>query len=258
MIQIIKQLIIICLLINILNCKEEKEIRNTNLPEVKEVTLSDKILQEAKWNTDAYGKLVNLTIIFQKDNNYRIDFNGEGCGQYWSGKYIIRNEKQVLLKKGFQQSADCVPDEPEKICEFRKEKNPILYEYSLNCGDVHYWDHNKPVSLNKESLFHDILVLSMSGKQGVTTKDVKLRERPNISSKFFNCRIEDKMLNNEERPFVPKETGLSLLFKTKNKEKIKDWENYWYFVRVNTGWYGRCDSENNLGWIFGEFVKEDN
>lgn len=66
------------------------------------------------------------------------------------------------------------------------------------------------------------------------------------------------MLNNEERPFVPKGTSLSLLFKTRNKEKVKDWENYWYFVRVNTGWYGHCDSENNLGWIFGEFIKEDN
>jgi len=45
--------------------------------------------------------------------------------------------------------------------------------------------------------------------------------------------MENKMLNNEERPFVPNETSLSFLFKTRNKEKVKDWENYWYFVRVN-------------------------
>ncbi len=49
--QMIKRLLIICLLINIINCKEEKEIRNTNPPEVKEVVLSDKVLQEANRKT---------------------------------------------------------------------------------------------------------------------------------------------------------------------------------------------------------------
>lgn len=267
--QVAKRLIIVCLLINIISCKEQiqsnNEMKTTNnsetikvKPETNNEILSDKMLQETEWSNHPYrGHGTNIN--FLKDSEYQIHSVGGGCNYLWKGKYHIINKKTLTLKKGILQFKDCeTDDEPERNCEYKKEKNPILFEYYLDCGKEQmyiYWNQNTAIPSNSNIIFQNVSVLALGGKKGVTTDDAKLREKPDINSKSFNCISEATM---EKKPYVLNKEKLILLFKTLEKQKVKKWENYWYYVYVDSGWYGRCDSENNLGWIFGEFVREDN
>ena len=41
-----------------------------------------------------------------------------------------------------------------------------------------------------------------------------------------------------------------VLARTQNKEMIKEWNNYWYYVEISGNW----EQEARYGWIFAEFI----
>lgn len=211
-------------------------------------------LTTSRWKSDPYNGYGD-SISFSKDGVYGISFSGEGCGQNWTGNYKIDSNNKVSLSEGIQQVKDCAPNMPKTTCEYKKEEEPLLYEYYLVCNSSKYWNANTTVPAGKELTFGGIPVITMGGKQAITIDDVKLRAKPDTNSESYKCSVEKYMMEGE-KPFVPKDIELILLFRSKEKMKVKNWENYWYYAYVVTGWYGHCNSPSGEGWLYGEFIKE--
>ncbi|HMV41809.1 MAG TPA: hypothetical protein PK079_12900 [Leptospiraceae bacterium] len=217
-------------------------------------TLTKEKLTSIHWLENEFSNMGNF-LIFDANNKYTIEFYGEGCGQRWIGEYELLDSKRVLLKTGIQQTKDCQPDEPERTCEYKKVPNPVLSLFYLDCGKTVFFNVSEKIQSGAQVQFEGVSVTALSGITGVTTDDAKLREKPDVNSKSFSCISE---MAPDWIPYVSKNTNLILLFKTNEKQKVKNWENYWYYVTVNGGWYSRCNSKDNQGWIFGEFIKEGN
>ena len=93
-----------------------------------------------------------------------------------------------------------------------------------------------------------IEAISMGGKKGVTTENVRIRPKPTIDSKYleYSNEIEGKL------PYYPKGWDVIIYARTLNKDKIGKWNNYWYYVELV------CDSremESGWVWVYGEFIK---
>jgi hypothetical protein len=86
-------------------------------------------------------------------------------------------------------------------------------------------------------------VITLGMKKGVTTSAVKIRKTPETNGEELMYYPE---IFASEQKAVPKNTSVTAIARTMEKEKVNKWENYWYYVQV-----GAHDGV----WMFGEFVK---
>jgi hypothetical protein len=93
--------------------------------------------------------------------------------------------------------------------------------------------------------FKGIPVVTMGIAIGATTASVKIRETQSVTGKTVSHALNP---NDPALPSVPDTTPVTIIARTREKNKVQNWNNYWYLV--NVGMY------TTEVWMFGEIVKQ--
>jgi hypothetical protein len=70
-----------------------------------------------------------------------------------------------------------------------------------------------------------------------------MREKPSLEGKEISYRA---MPFDKPLPYIPRNTEIVLLARTKDKHRVDDQNDYWYYVKA--GLFLK-------GWVFGGYVK---
>ncbi len=130
-------------------------------------------------------------------------------------------------------------------CILTDSQNSLKYAYMLECNKKIFYNRGIPLPPDKTMKANKIEVITMGGVKYITTDNVKIREAPSIGSKSIKYV---KAIDEGSTEFIPKGTMVTVYARTKFKEKVKNWENYWYLIDV--GW-------NKGVWVFAEFFEKN-
>jgi hypothetical protein len=208
---------------------------------------------------------------FYKNNKYEMEFGSEGWYWYNEGVYEIKNGKiyfspAACLDRKDGQPLDCAKTMGSAVGSLSSDEKSLWYEQVLNVvsdnnkdvfsdyegqGSVqlNYIDYNILESKVKEGAkrsIDGIPVIAMGLKKGISTDDVKIRKKPSVESESVKFQAGLYAEEAEEKNFVPKNTEIIIIARSVNKEKVKNWNNYWYYIKVGM---------NDGVWAFAEFIK---
>jgi hypothetical protein len=90
-------------------------------------------------------------------------------------------------------------------------------------------------------------VVTMGGVEGRATENVRIRPMPTLLCNYYeyNGGMGGRF------PYYPKGYYVKIYARTEKKEKIGDWDNYWYYVELISD---TRDMETGWVWMYGEFV----
>jgi len=221
-------------------------------------SLTPEYLASVKWGPE---NLYGMKISFTKKGKFEAFIN---YGQDYSeakGTYTIKNgkltltvdkipaDKQVggmILKDG--ELSDGILKYDEKSPKYKWylifKEGKSMY---LN-GEVKIWDYNSLIPEGTGFKINGKDVIAMGAKEAETSIVVKVRESPSVKGKEIHYTYEDAMATVTVKS-LEKGKPLIVLARTKEKEKVSKWENYWYYVEFET------NIDYKRGWIFGELVK---
>ncbi len=218
-------------------------------------------------------------INFYKNNQYKIYYGSEGW--YWenNGTFFIQEEKIILTTKSCtfwnEKDIDCKNSFKTGICYTKPDENSIEFKYNLVC-EVNkkfkvYTEYQEPENsfivairkfktlaglnrvfrnyknyVNGKENFENIEVVTMGNIEGITNDSVVIRQGPGTDYTKLSYYPEDANIDFlNEKKSLPKKTKLTIHARTPNKQKVKNWENYWLLVSLKF---------NQYVWVFGEFV----
>jgi hypothetical protein len=221
--------------------------------------LTPEYLASGTWGPE---NTCGIKVKFTKDGKF--DMYVEYGQSYSEGKgtYVIKDgkvsltinkippDKQVegmILKEGQLLNGVLVYDEKSpkyRSCLSFKEGKSLYID-----GAVKIWDYN---SLIKEGTSFSIdgkEVIAMGAKEGATTAIVKVRETPSATGKEIHYTYEDAMEPPVTVKALDKGKHLIVLARTKDKDKVGKYNNYWYYVEFERY------IDYMRGWVYGEFVQ---
>jgi len=203
-----------------------------------------------------------LTVEFKKDGKYGVSVMTEGGGWGDSGRYSI-NGNQVELKPeactgSFEHADDCEHSLGHAFCRIVATPNSIYTTHQLTCQSeknknlmgeaVDSFSITFPQTKlppDTKRIFHGIPVVTIGEVKARTTDAVKIRKAPSVNAESFEYH-SNPFGPGTSTPFVPAGVEVIVVARSVHKEKVKNWENYWYLVTVNWG--------AQEVWMYGEFL----
>jgi hypothetical protein len=201
--------------------------------------------------------------VFQKDGTYTFGYSSEGVYWYNSGNYSIIKDK-VLLKPSVcsvQKDGDavnCGETMGEAVCVIQSRPADLyFFKYfvctsqnnrnavSMNVPTMPFPIQDFKTKAGTSKIFRGIPVVTMGLVKGVTTTGVKIREKPSVNAKSLEY-ITTMFDPGSEQQSVPEKTDVVVIARTRDKDKVQSWNNYWFLVNVGV---------LNEVWMYGEFVK---
>ncbi|EPG64660.1 hypothetical protein [Leptospira wolffii] len=129
------------------------------------------------------------------------------------------------------------------LCKIYRTDKSVRYIYSIACGKLVFNNEDHLVSEGLSREFEGTSVITMGRKIVETTDNVKIRIKPDVNSKVVSY---SKEFDEAPLAFVPKGTKVTLIARKLNKDQVKNWINYWYYVDVGV---------TSGVWMYGEFFK---
>lgn len=232
--------------------------------------LTPEFLTENQWVDQSTSAKIN----FNAGSEFQAVNKGGGAGTVISGKYKLDETDKSQLKIYFSDykiedyGMGSTPD------FFFGKNNFLIYRYDpvsidypaklfLPDRNAFFICKSYPVKEGEERKIGDIKVITMGLKSMTATENVKLRKEPKtdaatIQFAVFSKKKPDDPFDLEFKQFLPKDTNVTILVRTEKKEKVQEWENYWYYIRyiddesVELGSYAEKTKE---AWAFSEFFK---
>lgn len=223
--------------------------------------LTPEYLASQTWGPE---NIFGIKVKFTKDKKFEMHIE---YGQSYSegkGTYVIRDGKITLtidkipadqqvdgmmLKEGELRDGVLIYDEKSpkyKWClSFKKDAGKSLY---LD-GEIKIWNHDSLIKEGTAFSMEGKEIIAMGAKDGATTAVVKIRETPSATGKEIHYTYEDAMEPPVTVKALEKGKHLIVLARTKDKDKVGKYNNYWYYVEFETY------IDYRRGWVYGEFVQ---
>jgi hypothetical protein len=214
-----------------------------------------------------YSMLIGSCVIeFNKNGTYEANYESEGLYWHNKGDYSVKNNKILLAPavcKSYKNDERGVPCETtlgRAECAIIEDLKSLYYTRYLECTSLdnkNVLGFNSPgilfplpqfrIKSGEERVFKGTRVIVLPDSNGVTTSNVKIRKSPSISSE--SVQYMEKMAydpTSKTLDFVPRDTRITIIARTKDKYSVDKWSNYWFLVSVGM---------QTEVWMFGEFVK---
>ncbi|MCW7460381.1 hypothetical protein ND856_19170 [Leptospira bandrabouensis] len=216
------------------------------------IQISHKFLEKTEWSDK--GKLYSYGnyLVFLKNEKFTEEFAGEGGCKFY-GSYKIENSLLKLTLEPKQSCNSTIFPEKERICSIQDSDKDPFYRITLNCNEHHYYNQNFLIPPGELIEIDGIKSVLIKEKIVISESNLKIREKPDINSKNFQCTIEGNNLN-----YMPKGSQFRIFARTEEKVEINNKISYWYFAEPIIDWYSNCydsDTPINRVWIFGAYVK---
>jgi hypothetical protein len=211
-----------------------------------------------------YGTVISSgELKFAGGGAYSFTYESEGINWYDTGTYSIQKEK-VYLEPSFcsthreGEGVECSETMGNAVCAVKEEPNDLLYFKYFVCTSKNNKDAvsggNPSMAFPLESfrvkagtskIWRGVPVITMGPARGKTTTSVKIREKPSVNAKALDY-IEELYAPDRTFQSVPADTEVTVIARTRDKDKVQSWNNYWYLVNAGV--------MSNV-WMYGEFVK---
>ena len=211
-----------------------------------------------------YGTRISSSELnFNPDGTYTYEYGSEGMNWYNRGSYTVTSDA-VLLKPDFCSThregaaGDCGETMGEASCSIQAKPNDLYYSnyficsskknknaVSVNVASMPFPVEHSKVKSGTARIYKGIPVVTTGPAKGITTTNVRIREKPSINSKSLDY-VKNPYETDAVFESVPVNTEVMVIARTRDKDRVQSWNNYWYLV--STGF-------NTEVWMFGEFVK---
>lgn len=200
------------------------------------------------------------TFVFQKNSTFSFSSKDNGGVLTAKGTFTITGNAVNLVPDecfNMEQGPKKVPCDfrlGARSCTIKETPGDLYYENYLVCvikqtkESAKFHNDSAAVKSGAERKFKGVSVVTLGMVNGVTTTSVKIRETPSVTGKALTYAPEPYGPG-QLLPSVPEKTPVTIIARTKAKEKVQNWENYWYLVNV-----GPYNTATEV-WMFGEFVK---
>ena len=212
------------------------------------------------WKSNEPGTC-SIVLKLYSDKSWSAECCGPGSCLEGEGNYEDKTQTiSFTVKKSVKTNPEKKDDFYFKLfkanCKWIEDKTRLDFSELLICGkNTLLKDSSKVVEGMEIESKHGLLI-ALGQKNGKTKDDAKFRNAPSLTSRTNKCKIETFIDQYGSEGIIPKNTPIQLLGKTKEKVKIKNWENVWYFIQTLTS-AGNKNCKENTGWVFGEFVNEE-
>jgi len=251
-----KTLVVTILAFGVTACK-------TSRPEEKKTPSLEKIILNEKLEDS--GKFWGTTLTFSSPKAYVFTYGSEGTYWHNTGEYFVEPDrirfKAIVCADHEDKKAPKIPcdetfgdgycaiDESVQDIEIAlflrcKSPNPKSFGFAKNGIRFPLNSTKRPIGSIVKIEGKDVRYLGR--KKGTVIETVNIRVKPSIDSPK-NPYFPTDERNGEFLDAVPKGTKISILGKTVEKDKVKNWQNHWYITEVG---------HNDRAWLFGEFVQE--
>lgn len=214
---------------------------------------------ETQWSSNEPGKC-SIILKLYSDKSWNAECCGpgsciEGEGSYAEGAHSISFKVKKSVKTNPDKKDDFYVKLFKSSCEWTEDKTRLDFLELLTCGTTFLFKESSKVREGTEIESKHGILIALGQKNGKISDDAKFRNTPSIKSKTNKCKIEIAMDSFGMDGVIPKNSSVKLLARTKDKMKVKNWENYWYFIETFSS-VGDKNCKENTGWVFGEFVVE--
>lgn len=210
-----------------------------------------------------HGTIWGARLCFKADGLYEIEYSSEGWDWRDSGTYEISGSgvtlrPSVCSGRPYRTSADAEFSMGEAEATITEKPDDLRYGSYLSVkskynrrnlvgqdieADTLFFPVKESILKNARRSCRGTPVITMGCAQGVTVSNVKIRSAPAVSAESMTYATSH---GEDEKPFVPEGTKVTVLARTVKKDRVKDRENYWYLV--NVGYEEKV-------WMYGEFVR---
>jgi hypothetical protein len=211
-----------------------------------------------------YGTLISSSeLVFSPDGTYTYEYGSEGMNWYNRGVYSIKGDS-VVLKPDFCSAhkegtaGDCGETMGEASCSFQTKSDDLYYYKYLTCtskknknavttnvASMPFPVEQSRVKPGTSKIFKGVPVVTMGLARGITTTNVKIREKPSVNSKALEY-VKAPYETDAVMQSVPANTEVVVIARTRDKDRVQSWNNYWYLV--SSGFTTEV-------WMYGEFLK---
>lgn len=136
--------------------------------------------------------------------------------------------------------------------EIRRLDDSAYHKFALYAADeggapdlILLGDQAVRSNLNRK--VQGIEVVTMGAVYGSATANVRIRTAPRVTASMIRFRSPEVAAG---LGYCPKETGFHIIARTAQKERVREWTNYWYYVDIFTG----RGMMPRYGWMFGQFI----
>jgi len=232
------KIILLVLMGTLFQCK----MSSSSQKKQQETPLSPEIISSIQWES-------KYTVDFDKMGNFKFLNERYGCSCV-KGSYEIFDKSKVRLY-ALTKCSECenLTFTKPMICEANQTPNDIHYEEAFEC---HNSDKEKVTLLNPDKRVVPSALKNWEGvqvmtilKPGVATTTVNLRTKPSIDAPLGDYYNEADEIT---RHVLLKDHRVTVLARTIEKHTVKEWQDYWYYVKV--------EGDFNMGeaWVFGKFI----
>ena len=219
-------------------------------------TLSKDCLVSRSWGPE---NRVGMKIKFTPDGHFESVYDYGQSYSDGSGSYTIKDDKLSLKIESSKIDSttagltlnngtlnyDAASPKYRRYILFKAGEVKGLY---LN-EDLKIWDYNSITKEGEPLTINGIEASAFGAKEAVTTAIVKVRETPGVSGKEIHYSYEDMDGTVVNIKALPKDASLIVLARTKEKDKVGKFNNYWYYVEFERY------IDYMRGWVYGEFVQ---
>lgn len=218
-----------------------------------EVKLTPEYLASGKWEIPGRDSCTGKAE-FTKNGRFTMF---RDCGHIdekidGSGVYTIRAGR---LNLKFENASGDMFKKGETIEWVLSDKDSLEYRWYLAYED------DKPFAINLNSYIkageplsiNGLNAVSMGSVSGIVTTNLKIREEPKTEAEEIHFTY-NKDYQYITAKSLDKGSELTIYARTKDKDKVGKWNNYWYYVGMP---YDDGEGGNPVltGWVFGEFIK---
>lgn len=219
--------------------------------------ISKRMLVADSWGPEEMSLGYHLE--FKDSGEYMKHFAGPGSWQC-AGKFRIESGTVYLSSGKFIPEAtprDYMDCEAKK-CTLDLDNDSLYRNRKLVCkpGKGVYYMKSAAVPAGAERVIRGEKAITVGLKTAVLKTAMKIRTAPNSKAKAYFFR---KLEAENDRDSLPERHEITLLARTKQKDKIGSNENYWYFADLGLEMsYCASPFKENIcestGWIFGEWL----
>mgnify|MGYP000205105392 CR=1 FL=1 len=215
-----------------------------------------------------YADTFNLR--FLKSGEFELQDIQEGGAESGTGRFKIEPDGKIVLSFELNSKTEVEAHKwqgPNNLlCTYSYKTDSKLPEHVLCTGRE--FDFANMASNHKpgdQIQFSNRSLIAIS-KKGKVSENAKIRDEPTVNSVAREYCYATREYQGEERdnpflickPHLPKGKVVAVLLRTREKEKVQKWVNYWYYIRYeyqrHNSSCGCPEKDSAEAWIFGEFV----
>jgi hypothetical protein len=210
------------------------------------------ILCDGRWLNDEFD------FIFSKDGTYKSHYTfGDNSGSM-TGRVKLKDGATftVLKDKAYSYNQVFLPTGLIEFTYINDPSNPHSTRYLKNAdGSLILWNEKSvqkadtPITLQPG----DIKCVTLGNRLTSTTDNVRVRKGPGTDFEYMQFSYKDVKSNTvKQHGSVLNGTNIRILARTVEKQKVNNWENYWYYIEYKEPAGSFLTYKN--AWMYGEFI----